>query len=217
MRRWYLTLTLTLIALGVAALPCLRAERSGCRMSRMVAEAEFPDYTAQRVRDALAMGARGPVALLVIDTSGSVPQSPDRAVEAFHALQSRGVQVGAVTYSDQVRFMLGAQTDSASVLDIIGSLPTRGGSNPIAGLTQALDWYRDFGLTGRLVWVSDGSMNSGQPDPAALYALGDRAAAMGVVIDAVEVGTPDSTAMRDLARMTGGTWVQAGQAVAGRL
>ena len=221
MRRWYLTLTLATIALGVAALPCLRAERSGCRMSRMVAEAEFPGDAARQA-EARDMQARGPVALLVIDTSGSMPQPLDRAVETLRALQAGGIEAGIVTYADHARILWlasstpRAEATQANMRDTVQSLQPHGGSNPVAGLSLALDRCREAG-GGRLIWVSDGSMNSGVVDPAALYDLARRAVAMGVVIDAVEVGTPDSTAMRDLAGMTGGIWVQAGQSVAGRL
>ena len=219
MRRWYLTLTLTLIALGVAALPAAQQKR-GCRMDA-ARWAHIPEVSDMaRVPEASDMARvdtarRERPLLLVVDTSGSVPEAPDRAVEVVEALQLSSAWV--ITYSDHARMLLSGHHPPAQTAEVLRTLPPpRGGSNPVAGLSLALDRCREVG-GGRIVWVSDGSMNSGATDPAILESLAAQAVGLGVRIDAVEIGAPKDTMMRYVASQTGGTWIQADQAVAGRL
>ncbi len=211
MRRWYFTLSLSVAALLVALLPALHARQTPhCRLPLDVARFPF-------AADAPAVAA-GEAVILVVDTSGSMKDAPGRAQQLLAAISgaqdASADNIGLITYSDDARMLLTPGQPRERLDSLLGTLPTRGGSNPWSGLALALQWFRQHDRQGRIVWVSDGSLNSGVVNPAEFSAIAAQFRAQGIIIDVVEAARPDNTLMRDLAAQTGGSVIASAPAAA---
>ena len=161
--------------------------------------------------------------LLVIDVSGSMfaqdvdpnrMEATKKAAREFVENQPSGVKIGVVSFSDFAALVAPPTRDRTPVLEAIGRLRPQRGTNIGAGLQVALDAiYEDQAdgeaiVTGfatptpvpegldvppaSIVLVSDGQSNTG-PDPLEVI---DEAAAAGVKVYTVGIGTPEGTVLQ---------------------
>ena len=150
------------------------------------------------------------------------PTSPPSRLEAWRSRRKtfvknlpKGIQVGLVTFDGNARLLVPPTTDTAPVLDALGSLPVGGGTATADGITTALSAIARCpkGTSGKptpavIVLMSDGTptIGDGDADPVA---AADAAAADGeepsVPIDTIAFGT------------SGGSVTVQGQDVAGAL
>jgi len=146
--------------------------------------------------------------LLTLDTSGSM-SATDVAPSRLEAMKEQattfvknlpdGIQIGLVTYSGSARLLVPPTTDTAPVLNALGSLTVGGATATADGITTALSAIAGVptGTTGKptpavIVLMSDGTPTAaeGSPDPVA---AADSAAAdaktKSVPIDTIAFGT----------------------------
>jgi len=113
-------------------------------------------------------------------------------------------QVGLITYSDSARLLVPPTASSKARQALLGSLNWRGGSNMYAGIETALDWFREHRTGGRILLVSDGSINVGQVHPSVVMDLGRDAQRMGVVIDVLQIDSSLNFVLDNLASQSSG-------------
>ncbi len=146
--------------------------------------------------------------LLTLDTSGSMAAT-DVAPSRLEAMEEQaktfvknlpaGIQIGLVTFNGNARLLVPPSTDTAPVLDALGSLSVGGGTATADGITTALAAVASVpkGTAGKatpavIVLMSDGTptVAAGDADPVA--AADDAAAAakkQSVPIDTIAFGT----------------------------
>jgi Mg-chelatase subunit ChlD len=200
MRRGVLTLVLMVISLLVSLLP-ERARRIICHEQTASKPALVEVLVEREVFSPISMPSTA--TLLVVDTSGSTRnQDLSMRTRALDYANNYG-NVGLVSYGDHSSLLV---KPGGKVAEVMDTLPSRGGSNLVAGLQEALAWFARAGVGGRIVLVSDGSMNSGDVDPGALIGLAAEARSRNVVIDVFPMGQPEGTLLQDLSSATYGSY-----------
>ena len=146
--------------------------------------------------------------LLTLDTSGSM-SATDVAPSRLEAMKEQattfvknlpeGIQIGLVTYSGSARLLVPPTTDTAPVLNALGSLTVGGATATADGITTALSAIAGVptGTTGKptpavIVLMSDGTPTAaeGSPDPvAAADSAAADAKSKSVPIDTIAFGT----------------------------
>ena len=146
--------------------------------------------------------------LLTLDTSGSM-SATDVAPSRLEAMKEQattfvknlpdGIQIGLVTYSGSARLLVPPTTDTAPVLNALGSLTVGGATATADGITTALSAIAGVpnGTTGKptpavIVLMSDGTPTAaeGSPDPvAAADTAAAEAKSKSVPIDTIAFGT----------------------------
>jgi len=146
--------------------------------------------------------------LLTLDTSGSM-SATDVAPSRLEAMKEQattfvknlpeGIQIGLVTYSGSARLLVPPTTDTAPVLNALGSLTIGGATATADGITTALSAIAGVptGTTGKptpavIVLMSDGTPTAaeGSPDPvAAADSAAADAKSKSVPIDTIAFGT----------------------------
>ena len=178
----------------------------------------------------------GAQVMLVTDISGSMQArdvAPDRfsaargAADRFLARLPEGARVGAVAFNDTATTLTPPTDDRAAVRRALGGLQSRGGTATGDAIDAALHSLRTAPRGGgAIVLLSDGKATEGA-DP---LQAARRAAAAGVPIYTIALGTergvvvvtdkrgrtkripapPDPAALREIARVSGGRFVGAG-------
>lgn len=209
MRRVYFTLLLLVAAVAVALLPRTVPGVLATPGWNLQQEGSVPP-TVSSIPGSVVLGEG--VTLLVVDTSGSMRSEERRSQEALNALLALSPEkLGLVTYGDSARVVVEPGPSTELIQEVMGSLPSRGGSNLYAGLSEALDWFAYHREAGNIVLVSDGSANVGEVDPRRILQLSGRARDLAVRIYGVESGEPEGTLLRDLSEAGGGRTWAAGQ------
>jgi Ca-activated chloride channel family protein len=158
--------------------------------------------------------------VLAIDVSGSMQATdvaPTRldavksAVREFVAAEPKGVKVGLVVFSDGASLVQAPTSDKTQLLDVLARLQPEAGTNIGGGLQTALNALGPrvdraptatptsgagasagtIQPTGTVVLLSDGESNTG-PSP---LNVAQTAAAQGVTVDTVGIGTADGTVL----------------------
>ncbi|MBI4278920.1 MAG: VWA domain-containing protein [Armatimonadetes bacterium] len=173
-------------------------------------------------RPMLPLPVRRPAAVLVlaIDTSGSMMQT-DVAPSRLNAVQVAAgslisaaphhVQVGLVRFSNRADLVASPTTERARLRELLGRLTAEGltaigeGLDTAVQAIEALRRASGTAVPARIVLLSDGENTAG-PDPLGVAA---RAVDARVPIDAVGLKRDDDPVLRQLARMTGGIYVEA--------
>ena len=178
----------------------------------------------------------GAQVVLVTDTSGSMQArdvAPDRfsaaraAAETFLSRLPEGARVGAVAFNDRATTLTPPTDDRAAVRRALAGLQSQGGTATGDAIDAALRSLRTAPRHGgAIVLLSDGKATEGA-DP---LQAARRAAAAGVPIYTIALGTksgvvvvtdkrgrkksipapPDPAALREIARVSGGRFVGAG-------
>jgi Ca-activated chloride channel homolog len=164
--------------------------------------------------------------VLAIDVSGSMMaedvapnrmEATKRAVREFVERQPRGVEIGIVQFSDFGIISQVPTRDKKQVLEAISRLQPQRGTNIGDGLLAALDAILDAGDMQRsagqpqfptqptpgpstqdgpppasIVLLSDGESNTGPP----ALRIAEMAAAAGIKVYTVGIGTPEGTILR---------------------
>jgi Ca-activated chloride channel family protein len=181
---------------------------------------------------------KGAQVMLVTDTSGSMQArdvAPNRfsaaraAADAFLARLPKSARVGAVAFNDSATTLTPPTYDRSAVHRALAGLQSQGGTATGDAIDAALRSLRTMSRHGgSIVLLSDGEANAGA-DP---MEAARRAAAAGVPISTVALGTrggvvdvtdeqgrktsiavpPDPDALRKIARVSGGSFVGAGDA-----
>jgi Ca-activated chloride channel homolog len=184
---------------------------------------------------------KGAQIVLATDASGSMQArdvAPDRlsavrrAGDAFLARLPKGARVGVVAFNDSATTLTPPTFDRAAVHRALAGLDPQGGTASGDGIDAALKSMRASGKRARaIVLLSDGKATAGA-DP---IEAARRAKAAGVPVYTVALGTksgkvevtdkqghkrsiavpPDPKALREIARVSGGSFVGVGDA--GRL
>jgi Ca-activated chloride channel homolog len=147
--------------------------------------------------------------MLTLDTSGSM-SATDVAPSRLQAMQEQatsfvkslpqGIQIGLVAFSGSARLLVPPSTDTAPVLDALGSLTVGGGTATADGISTALSAIAGVpkGTTGKptpavIVLMSDGSPTIGDASSSDPVAAADNAAAaarsQSVPVDTIAFGT----------------------------
>jgi Ca-activated chloride channel family protein len=165
--------------------------------------------------------------ILAIDVSGSMlaeDVNPNRmeaakdAVKDFVNKQPKGVKIGVVSFSDYGALVAPATTERRPVLDAVSRLRPQRGTNIGGGLQAALEALLDPVDTAESLPAAPGSTptpSTGQQKPAASIVLlsdgqsttgpqpleiAEEAAAEGVRVYTIGIGTPEGTVVRILGR-----------------
>ena len=203
MRRWYLSSALFAASLFALWLPTQHPDATA------LASGPIPTRPLNTRVD-----PNQSVTLIVLDTSGSMKEEGD-TVASYLRTQGTGL-VGLITYSDSARMLIQPSQSIAAREAALGALNWRGGSNMYAGLDTALNWFRQHSTGGRILLVSDGSINVGQVDPMIVAALGREASSLGVVIDVLQISVPLSPVLDVLASKSRGevrVWSDSGSSL----
>jgi Ca-activated chloride channel family protein len=146
--------------------------------------------------------------LLTLDTSGSMAAT-DVAPSRLEAMQEQattfvknlpeGIAIGLVTFNGSAQLLVPPSTDTAPVLDALGSLTVGGATATADGITTALSAVASVpkGTLGKptpavIVLMSDGSPTVGGQNPDPVAAADDAAAqakSQSVPIDTIAFGT----------------------------
>lgn len=191
---------------------------------------------------AVAVPRREAVIVLAVDVSGSMAAtdvSPSRLAAAIATGQQfvrtlpAGFSVGVVSFGSSATLVTPPTQDHAAVERALGALQLGQATDTGGGLQTALAAIRAARATvgagkppaATIVMLSDGAANIGPP-PASVAA---QAAAAGVPVDTIGYGTAngvvdvggqvipvpaDPSTMRQIARVSGGTFYSAGSASA---
>jgi Ca-activated chloride channel family protein len=188
--------------------------------------------------------------VLSIDVSGSMQatdvtptrlEATKNAVKEFVAAEPKGVKVGLVVFSDGASLVQAPTSDKTLLLSALARLQPEAGTNIGAGLQTALNVFgpaldraptptptpgagAPAGATPKsftVVLLSDGESNTGPPP----LQVAQTAAAQGVTVDTVGIGTPqgtvlhirgqsirtrlDEATLRGIAQATGGQYFSA--------
>jgi Ca-activated chloride channel homolog len=188
-----------------------------------------------RPRDSVHVHRKGAQVMLVIDISGSMQSkdvAPSRfsaaraAADAFLSRLPKGDRVGAVAFNDRATMLTAPTFDRAAVRRALAGQTPMGGTATGDAIEAALKGLHATGArAGAIILLSDGEANAGvDPQKAA-----QQAKAAGVPISTVALGTkngvvvvtdpqgrkrsiavpPDPSALRAIARTSGGHFVDA--------
>lgn len=146
------------------------------------------------------------VAMLVLDTSGSMEGEPieaaKSAVAAFLDALPEGVQVGLVAFADRARVLVAPTTDLAAITNAVNDLRAGGDTALYDAIDEAVRAVPP-GEQARLVVLSDGQDTSSR---VGLDAAISAAGAAGVPVDVIAIApTPTERAvLRQLAQSNAG-------------
>lgn len=204
MRRVYLSLFLTLSAIGVSFLP--EYLDPPVPKDLPVENEVIPEYrSVESLNRRHSVGLGEGVTLLVVDSSGSMRKNEKRSQEALDALLLlQRENIGLVTFGDEARMVVSPEQPVEELQAVMATLPSRGGSNLYAGLQTAMDWLRDHHKSGNVLLVSDGSANVGEVDVGKILALAAQADNENVHFYVAESGDPEGTLLRDMAEISHG-------------
>ena len=116
--------------------------------------------------------------LLTLDTSGSMAATDvaptrlaamEEQAKAFVKKLPKGIQVGLVTFDSNARLLVPPSTDTAPVLDALGSLQVGGGTATADGIRTAL---------AAVAGVPKGT--TGKPTPAVIVLMSDGSPTVGI-------------------------------------
>ncbi len=170
--------------------------------------------------ESLAASGREVDVMLVIDTSGSMKGEPIASAVAsalkFVTSLPDVVKVGIVTFSDDAEVVHEPTLDHPSVLGSLGDLKARGETALYDGIALAADAVVGGEAQHNVVLLSDGADTSSNASLAEAIRKAKKAHA-AVFSVGLTSGEFDATALKQLAKQTGGRYSPVGTAELSRL